>query len=408
MKKLLYSVFFGLATFAGATSCGDLKDTYSEYLGNGERIYVGKPDTITVFEGYGRLKVQGGLKYANTATACVIEVDGKIYTEEITKGQKEFETLIQDLKEGSYDVKVHTIDKSGNTSLIDILIAQVYGENYLSTLSPKRITSLTPKPNGTMEIEWNQVEKVKDVLLTYTYADGSEAMMTVDAKATKTILPNWKTGAVVKAVTHIKPNEKTLDIMSLKADEYNLPEEAHFRLDRANFKDMRMASDAPVYNDLGVPNLWNEAYNDWWTPFHSHQGVPQHVTIDLGIISTISKCKIFFQPMPQEWTPTEFQIWGIENVSDLNACEPDVSSASSEWETKAIEKGWKRLTPENILNPDGTKTEIEFGCDQSVSEIRYIRYRILSVIKEPHVGLGVYSKTDELQLWGSSINDLTK
>lgn len=147
MKRLLYNIIFAMAVIC-VTSCGDLEDTYSQYLGDGERIYVGKPDTITVFEGYGRLKVQGGLKYANTAVACIIEVDGKTYKEEIVKGQKKFEILIPDLKEGSYDVSVHTIDKNGNTSLTDVINALVYGENYLSTLSPKRITEFTPRPNG--------------------------------------------------------------------------------------------------------------------------------------------------------------------------------------------------------------------------------------------------------------------
>lgn len=310
MKKLLYSIIFVVVAVIFITSCGELQDTYSQYLGDGERIYVGKSDTITVFEGYERLKIQGGLKYANTAVACIIEIDGKIYTEEITKGQKEFEVLISNLEEGSYDIRVHTIDKNGNTSVVDIINALVYGKNYLSTLSPKRIIALTPKPNGSIELEWNQVEKVSDVLITYTDAGGKEMSVTADGKATKTVLPGWKMGSILKVVTHIKPDEKTLDIMSLETDEYDLPQEAHFRLDRMNFKDMRMASDAPVYNGLGVSNLWNEAYNEWWTPFHSNQGVPQHVTIDLGVISTISKCKIYFQPLPQEWTPTEFQVWG--------------------------------------------------------------------------------------------------
>lgn len=407
MKKILYSTVFAMIGVVFMASCGDLQDTYSQYLGDGERIYVGKPDTITVFEGYGRLKVQGGLKYANTAVACIIEVDGKIYTEEIVKGQKEFEVLISDLQEGSYDVKVHTVDKSGNTSLTDVINALVYGENYLSTLSPKRVTGLTPKPNGTIELEWNQVEKVNDVSLTYVGANGVEVNVTIDGKATKTVLPTWQMGSVIKVVTHIKPDDKALDIMSLAMDEYELPEEANFRLDRAKFKDMRMASDAPVYNGLGVPNLWNEAYNDWWTPFHSNPGVPQHVTIDLGVISTISKCKIYFQPLPQEWTPIEFQVWGIEDVDDLNACEPDVPSSSAEWENKAIAKGWKKLTIDNLENPGGEKTEIEFGCNQEISNIRYIRYRILRVLNPPHVGNGVYSKTEELQIWGSSINELT-
>lgn len=90
----------------------------------------------------------------------------------------------------------------------------------------------------------------------------------------------------------------------------------------------------------------------------------------------------------------------------MNAYEPDVPSSSDEWEAKAIAKGWKKLTSENLENPDGAKTEIEFGCNQSVSEVRYFRYRILSVLKSPHVGNGVYSKTEELQIWGSSISEL--
>lgn len=98
-----------------------------------------------------------------------------------------------------------------------------------------------------------------------------------------------------------------------------------------------------VVNGYGgsVEKLWN---NDTWnydSGYHAgdNQGVPHHLTIDMGLTATITECELFFTGYERtDWMPRLFQIWGIEDVEDLESHEPDVPSINPAWEESAKAK----------------------------------------------------------------------
>lgn len=116
MKKVIYIITTILLCM---TSCTDIHDTYSEYIKDGEQIYVGKLADVKIHPGFQRMMITGSMKYLATAKTCIIELVGydKVFTTDIDRTQPEFSYEIKDVEEGNYYVKITTKDKEGNTSL---------------------------------------------------------------------------------------------------------------------------------------------------------------------------------------------------------------------------------------------------------------------------------------------------
>ena len=114
MKKVIYIITTILLCM---TSCTDIHDTYSEYIKDGEQIYVGKLADVKIHPGFQRMMITGSMKYLATAKTCIIELVGydKVFTTDIDRTQPEFSYEIKDVEEGNYYVKITTKDKEGNT-----------------------------------------------------------------------------------------------------------------------------------------------------------------------------------------------------------------------------------------------------------------------------------------------------
>ena len=72
MKKVIYIITTILLCM---TSCTDIHDTYSEYIKDGEQIYVGKLADVKIHPGFQRMMITGSMKYLATAKTCIIELN---------------------------------------------------------------------------------------------------------------------------------------------------------------------------------------------------------------------------------------------------------------------------------------------------------------------------------------------
>lgn len=405
MKNVIYIL---TAILLYMTSCTDIHDTYSEYTGEGEQIYVGKLADVEILQGYQRLVVKGSTKYLATAKTCIIELVGsdKVYTTEIDRTQPEFSYEIKDLAEGNYYIKIITKDKEGNTSLSETYNTDVYGPEHIASYYPKRIIDMQFQlSDNSLNLIWSQADNVAEAIVKYYDADEHPVTVTVKGDASSTKLANWKASSLLTVETRILPKADALDIVSLPVVEYTLPADPIVEIPRTNFSNAQLPSD--VVNGYGgsVEKLWN---NDTWnydSGYHSadQQGVPHHLTINLGLTATITECEVFFTGYERaEWMPRLFQVWGIEDVDDLESHEPDVPSIDPGWEESAKAKGWKQLTTKNVSVP-GWQPSIKFACDKEYANIKYIRYRIVEALPSPHVGKGVYGSASEIKFWGKKV-----
>ncbi|CDC89480.1 DUF4998 domain-containing protein [Bacteroides faecis] len=406
MKKVIYIITTILLCM---TSCTDIHDTYSEYIKDGEQIYVGKLADVKIHPGFQRMMIKGSMKYLATAKTCIIELVGydKVFTTDIDRTQPEFSYEIKDVEEGNYYVKITTKDKEGNTSLSETYNVDVYGTEHIATYYPKRITDMQfVIADNSLNLIWNQADNVVEAIVKYYDSNEQLLTLTVKGDAASTNLPDWKATSILTVETRILPSETALDIVSLPISEYTLPDDPIVEIPRTNFANANMPSD--VVNGYGgsVEKLWN---NDTWnydSGYHAgdNQGVPHHLTIDMGLTATITECELFFTGYERtDWMPRLFQIWGIEDVEDLESHEPDVPSINPAWEESAKAKGWKQLTTKNI-SVSGWQPSIKFACDKEHENIRYIRYRIVESLSAPHVGMGAYGSASEIKFWGKKVS----
>ena len=140
MRKLIILSVFIVMLY----NCSDINDTHQDFLDRGERIYVGRADTLVVLGGYERARIQGMMYYANSAEKCIIRwtTEGKkdsvvVQAAEWKANNDTLSVLIEGLTEGTQRFFVQTYDKEGNKSLNLECSGTIYGEQYILSATPK-------------------------------------------------------------------------------------------------------------------------------------------------------------------------------------------------------------------------------------------------------------------------------
>ncbi|GAB6007429.1 DUF4998 domain-containing protein [Dysgonomonas reticulitermitis] len=158
MKQLYIILTIISALFI--TSCGDMLDDIQSYLDEGEKVYVGKLDSVKIFSGQNRVLIAGIMPYGMTQTKCVInwiDPQGGTGTKEFpinrVSPNEKFEFIIDNLLEGQYDFQIYTYDAKNNSSVRVENGGYSYGEVYESMLVNRNIGSMSLDEDG-CTINW--------------------------------------------------------------------------------------------------------------------------------------------------------------------------------------------------------------------------------------------------------------
>ncbi|QEH42044.1 DUF5000 domain-containing lipoprotein [Chitinophaga sp. XS-30] len=158
------------------------------------------------------------------------------------------------------------------------------------------------------------------------------------------------------------------------------------QLDKANFRSMKLATDANMFGSGPLTNLWNDkvqggsSSNSTWTRTANGSGVPHWVTFDLGVTAKLSR----FVEIPRgafdelnllyaAGDPRLFELWG---ATDYN---PDGSF-----------DGWTKLSEFEVVKVSGLPTGVnsnddilraqeghQFKIPIDAPPVRYIRIKML-------------------------------
>jgi len=160
-------------------------------------------------------------------------------------------------------------------------------------------------------------------------------------------------------------------------------------LDKSLFNMANMPSDNPgtFYGANPSSYLWDNS--NFWSGdtygYHSGENsVPGHFTLDLGVITQLTRAKLNYRPT---WNyagnnPTEIQIWGREDIAGGETLPIFQSSGnnviSNPVSTTAFQDaGWQLITEQSI---DGANSDfVEFEIPPSPMS-RYIRIRYVSTV----------------------------
>lgn len=393
--------------------CSDINKIHQEWLDRGEKIYVGKLDSIIARSGIGKIQLEGDTRYMRTATTCEVrygDCTDIFNLEDIIGNDGRVRILIEPLEEGSHYFYVTTHDSEGNSSVVTEVFGEVYGDEYRMVQRPKRINRMIPSINN-MTIEWSSNPKTVKLDLEYETVNGIEKISFDGDVTTTTIKSNWKRGGYIKATTWIMPDENALESIDLLPVEETFPSIVEYEVPKTTFTEVKLPTDIDGmgYSGIGPKGMWDGIDgNDPTKRYHSkdQEGVPHHLTFDMGVYADLSKVKIWGSSDNSFWNPKRVQLWGRET---LDGADTSLPSDDPGWEDEAKEKGWKLII--DFINDDRIVNEHTI-IKTNPLKVRYIRYRVLEIVGAPNdptyvtSGKDRYGLCQEITFWANDIQPL--
>jgi hypothetical protein len=376
-----------------------MNDTQQEFIDMGSRIYAGKIDSLVVHGGDRRVQIRGLMYYAYTAESCVIKWENDSVTVPLN-GYAINDTLkviISGLEEGSHQFFVRTCDKDGNRSLEETCFGYSYGEEYILQAAPKFISQMSAEPSGIVLV-WNVSDDAEEVELVYESNEGEKTLLlSGDVKETR--IADWKLGGYLKTRTRLLPERDAIDMFYTDWLTQRFPEFVEFTIDKTKITPLKLSKDATTGYSGRIEGVFDGTIAAGGAQFHSGDGVgvPQHLTFDLGVQTSLTRLEIWARSDGyNNWNPKKIQIWGI---ADITGAEIALPSMDAGWETEAEAKGWIKLM-DGVCN-EPVNNRLSF--DDTTSKIRYIIIRTTEVYGGPSSGSGAYVIIQEINLYANYI-----
>lgn len=214
-KKVTF--YLVMTLLIGVYSCA-VNDDYKKFVEEGEVSYTGKIDSLKIFPGRNRVKVEGLI--ISDPKVAEVRVYWNNFKDSIripvvrTTEPNVISESIQNLAENVYNFEVRTFDTKGNGSISQNVTANTYGERYQASLINRTIISSIPDGNE-LTINFADMDRNSGVIgseIIYTSSvNGLEKTVFVDIDAFRVILPDYKVGTSFNYRTTFKPTKTAID-----------------------------------------------------------------------------------------------------------------------------------------------------------------------------------------------------
>lgn len=371
-----YSFLFGAIVSILIISCSKMNDLHMDYLLEGERIYVGQLDSVHAASGLNRVELlywvsdpkskKMKVYWNNDQDSLMVDIPDLAVNE---PGKIE----INNLEPKNYNFKIITYnDKWKNPSIPFEVLVEVYSENFLKRLFPRRIeyaNFLTP------ESVYVSLYKPTDMsigsVITYTNLAGTDVRVTVSTDTNFVVLDNFKEN--LKISTSFLPFKNALDTLYSSPKEFT---EIDILLNKSLFKRWNPAG--IPYKDLGaaysIEKVWD---NNYFGSFYIASGANStsplfDFTFDTGQEKRITRFKQWQRMTTSilygEQQVKRFELWGSSS--------PDVTANLSDWVLLGSFEVKKPPTGTDLVKAaqEGNNFMVV-----GATPVRYIRYRVLEL-----------------------------
>lgn len=202
-------------------ACSDMNDMHDSYLKDGEKIYIGRVDSMHSFGGNERVLLRYWITDPRAKTLCIywnhkkdsINVDIPIHdpldAQEVMIGESG-----STIAEGDYTFQIYSYDNRGHRSIQFEQLINVYGVKYQLTLSNRTIQKVT-KIDNTLTIEWNGINSSDEVGIEIFYTDTKDNEKSLFIKtellSSPTVIEEIDLKQPVKYQTWYKPEPESID-----------------------------------------------------------------------------------------------------------------------------------------------------------------------------------------------------
>ena len=379
--------------------CGDIESIHKQYL-NGETIYAGRLDTLTIRPGYYRAQLEGYTQFLGNSKQVIIEFNGTTQTFDINNDEDIYAAILSDLEEESYEFSVITQDPDGNLSIPQFVAGFAIGDEFISDQDPREIIGYSFDPDGNYVNFSGNSESEYVLFTTIDYENEANEVVrdTAFFEENRLKLIDFKPLGSISTKSYIQSGLNGIDTIPLPTANYTLPDVPYSQLDKSFFQFVQMSSDnLGTYNNAN-PELYlfdgdgSWSGDDTFSYFSNPGDMPHHFTIDLGVITTLRKVKLEM-PTPSSSTQnnaTEVQIWGRDGL--------EFAETSANTNAAFYNAGWSLLYEGAIAGE--TMASNSFLISPA-NQVRYIRYRVLSSVGNTN------SQLTEMTLYGQDTKPIT-
>lgn len=253
--KVLMFVFSGLTTMA----CSDMNDLHDKYLEQGETIYLAKFDSVKLYPGRYRARVDYWVTDPK-AKKCVIEwnMGASSKTVDITNttGETPNSFYLEELDETtiSFDFRTYT-EVMEYPSLKTNVTTTIYGDRYLSTLLNTNVSSYSFSPiTQELTLYWSSnYEGTIAYLIKYTNINGEEQELRIDVNSEKkAVLPDFPEFGSFTYATVYLPAEGAID-------EFATPFSEPFSTAAEGEKPWALTANMTVPQEAATWTTWQDA-----------------------------------------------------------------------------------------------------------------------------------------------------
>src|SRR5690606_14940105 len=378
-------------------SCRKQDHFYKEFIEGGEIIYAGKADSVLFHPGKNRAQLSWRIKDPNITQMKVYwnsRLDSMTIDVNKTDGVDSIGVIIENLEERFYSFDIYSINVDGSRSIKSIGEGQVYGDEYLSTRFHRAIENISYL-DGQAIISWFNPESDEiGSEVRYTAKDGTAMTVLVPITETSTLLDNVDLGDTFDYRTWHRPDSLAIDTFytTFKTEEIKLIER---ELEYSRFAARRLDNDPLDFGANRVPFLWNgnlessQSGSGGWYRTATNSGVPNQVTIDMGVIAKLTRFKFWQRGTISEHTLLyananlkKIELWGTDN--------PDPNGDYANWN----KLGEYEVVRPSGLSPGQPVTAEDIAAAQEGHEItismdapvaRFIRIRAMETFEnQPH------------------------
>ena len=253
--KVLMFVFSGLTTMA----CSDMNDLHDKYLEQGETIYLAKFDSVKLYPGRYRARVDYWVTDPK-AKKCVIEwnMGASSKTVDITNttGETPNSFYLEELDETTirFDFRTYT-EAMEYPSLKTNVTTTIYGDRYLSTLLNTNVSSYSFSPiTQELTLYWSSnYEGTIAYLIKYTNINGEEQELRIDVNSEKkAVLPDFPEFGSFTYATVYLPAEGAID-------EFATPFSEPFSTAAEGEKPWALTANMTVPQEAATWTTWQDA-----------------------------------------------------------------------------------------------------------------------------------------------------
>ena len=378
--------------------CGDIDSIHKQYL-NGETIYAGRLDTLTIRPGYYRAQLEGYTQFLGNSNQLIIEFNGTTQTFDINNEEEIYAAKLSDLEEESYEFSVITQDPDGNLSIPQFVAGFAIGDEFVSDQDPREIIGYGFDPDGNYVNFSGNAESEYVLFTTIDYENEANEIVrdTAFFEDNRLKLIDFKPLGSISTKSYIQSGLNGIDTIPLSTTAYTLPNVPYSELDKSYFQLVQMSSDNLGNYNNANPELYLFDGDGSWSgddtfSYYSNPGdMPHHFTIDLGLLTTLRKVKLEM-PTPSssaQNNATEVQVWGRDNL--------EFAETSSNTNAAFYNAGWSLLYEGTVA---GETVANNSFLVSPARQIRYVRYRVLSTVGNTN------SQLTEMTLYGQDSKPL--